>query len=156
MNRESAPPDAPQITNRFAPRLCAPSPGWASRPPALGYAHDQGIVHRDVKPGQFCWIVVATADFGMADVQGDAGLTMTGDLPGTLRYMSPEQAAGKRADRSPHRHLLAGRDALRALTLQPAVVGRGPRRRSSGGSPTKSPSRSAGSIRPCRSTWRRS
>ena len=57
-------------------------------------------MHRDVKPANLLldrrgdlWV----ADFGMADVQGDAGLTMTGDLPGTLRYMSPEQAAGKRA-----------------------------------------------------------
>jgi serine/threonine protein kinase len=37
------------------------------------------------------------ADFGMADVQGDAGLTLGGDLPGTLRFMSPERATGERA-----------------------------------------------------------
>ena len=67
---------------------------------ALGYAHSQGVIHRDIKPANLLldrsgsvWV----ADFGMADIQGDAGLTMTGDLPGTLRYMSPEQAQGKRA-----------------------------------------------------------
>ncbi len=67
---------------------------------ALAYAHDQGIVHRDIKPANLLldrrgdvWV----ADFGMADVQGNPGLTTTGDLPGTLRYMSPEQVAGKRA-----------------------------------------------------------
>ena len=40
---------------------------------------------------------------------------MTGDLLGTLRYMSPEQALAKRGRRPPHRHLLAGRDAVRTV-----------------------------------------
>ena len=35
-------------------------------------------------------------DFGLARIEQDAGMTMTGDLLGTIRYMSPEQAAGKR------------------------------------------------------------
>jgi serine/threonine protein kinase len=66
---------------------------------ALDYAHQMGVVHRDVKPSNLLldtqgnlWIT----DFGLAMTQADAGLTMTGDLLGTLRYMSPEQAAGKR------------------------------------------------------------
>src|SRR5262249_15509999 len=66
---------------------------------ALDYAHEQGVVHRDIKPANLLvdhrgslWIT----DFGLAQFQADASLTQTGDLLGTLRYMSPEQAGGQR------------------------------------------------------------
>jgi serine/threonine protein kinase/Flp pilus assembly protein TadD len=66
---------------------------------ALEHAHSLGVVHRDIKPGNLMldgqgklWVT----DFGLAHVQhGEASLTMTGDLVGTLRYMSPEQALAK-------------------------------------------------------------
>ena len=70
---------------------------------ALEHAHGQGVVHRDIKPANLLldgrgnlWVT----DFGLARLQGDTGLTMTGDLLGTLRYMSPEQAAGQAGGRS--------------------------------------------------------
>jgi serine/threonine protein kinase len=66
---------------------------------ALDYAHRMGIVHRDIKPANLLvdvrgnlWIT----DFGLARMQSDSGLTMTGDVLGTLRYMSPEQALARR------------------------------------------------------------
>jgi eukaryotic-like serine/threonine-protein kinase len=65
---------------------------------ALDYAHQLGVVHRDIKPANLLldkrgvlWIT----DFGLAQCYADSGLTHTGDLIGTLRYMSPEQAGGK-------------------------------------------------------------
>jgi tetratricopeptide (TPR) repeat protein len=67
---------------------------------ALEHAHQQGVVHRDVKPGNLMldgngtlWVT----DFGLAMAQGDAtALTRAGDLVGTLRYMSPELATAGR------------------------------------------------------------
>src|SRR5262245_53125196 len=65
---------------------------------ALEHAHAMGIVHRDVKPGNLLLDrdgKVYVSDFGLARFGPDAGLTMSGDLLGTLRYMAPEQALAR-------------------------------------------------------------
>lgn len=65
---------------------------------ALQHAHEGGIVHRDIKPSNILidragkpWVT----DFGLARCRGDASLTNTGAVIGSIRYMSPEQALGR-------------------------------------------------------------
>jgi serine/threonine protein kinase len=95
---------------------------------ALEHAHQLGVVHRDIKPANLLvdvrgnlWIT----DFGLAQVQSNAGLTLTGDIVGTLRYMSPEQALAKRAliDHRTDIYSL-GVTLYELLTLEPAFPGR--------------------------------
>lgn len=91
---------------------------------ALHYAHEVGVVHRDVKPSNLLLDNdgrLYVTDFGLAMTQSDSNLTMTGDLLGTLRYMSPEQASGRRAlvDRRTDIYSL-GASLYELATLQPA------------------------------------
>jgi serine/threonine protein kinase/Flp pilus assembly protein TadD len=94
---------------------------------ALEHAHQEGIVHRDIKPanllvdaGGNLWI----ADFGLARLQHETGLTLSGDLVGTLRYMSPEQALGHPAALDPRTDLYSlGATLYELLTLCPVFDG---------------------------------
>jgi serine/threonine protein kinase/Flp pilus assembly protein TadD len=95
---------------------------------ALEHAHGLGIVHRDIKPANLLidphgalWIT----DFGLARFASDLSLTHTGDMVGTLRYMSPEQcqARGGVVDQRTDIYAL-GVTLYELLTLQPAFNGR--------------------------------
>lgn len=95
---------------------------------ALDHAHGEGVVHRDIKPANLLidgkgnlWIT----DFGLAQLQSDAGLTLTGDLVGTIRYMSPEQALAKRVIVDHRTDIYSlGVTLYELLTLEPAFDGR--------------------------------
>jgi tetratricopeptide (TPR) repeat protein len=95
---------------------------------ALDHAHTRGILHRDIKPANLLldaegrlWVT----DFGLAQVRGDDRLTLSGDVLGTLRYMSPEQALGRRVVVDGRTDVYSlGVTLYELLTLRPAVDGR--------------------------------
>jgi serine/threonine protein kinase len=94
---------------------------------ALHYAHDQGITHRDIKPANLILSTdarIMIADFGLALVAGEESMTMTGSVLGTLRYMSPEQAMGKRDGIDQRTDIWSlGAVMYELLTFRPAFPG---------------------------------
>ena len=128
------------VAGRFAPSveaLASPAAGTRGRAflrtaahlgqqaaEGLDHAHRLGIIHRDIKPANLLvdvrgnlWIT----DFGLARMQADSSLTMTGDILGTLRYTSPEQASPQRGvvDHRTDVYSL-GSTLYELLTLHPA------------------------------------
>ncbi|HVA47224.1 MAG TPA: protein kinase, partial [Pirellulales bacterium] len=88
---------------------------------ALAYAHGQGILHRDIKPANLLLDVrgaVWVTDFGLAKLDDDLGLTQTGDILGTLRYIAPETFKVQADERSEIYSL--GLTLYELLALRPA------------------------------------
>jgi tRNA A-37 threonylcarbamoyl transferase component Bud32 len=96
---------------------------------ALAHAHEQGVVHRDVKPsnvlvprsGRSTRTPCKLTDFGVARIIDSDSLTRTGDVIGTLNYMAPEQSAGLEAGEEADLYSLA-------LVLYEALSGVNPLR----------------------------
>lgn len=113
---------------------------------ALEHAHERGVIHRDVKPQNVLvpdhpeqpGAPAKLADFGGAQLSGQDALTRTGDVLGTLAYMSPEQCDGLPATESSDLYSLA-------LVLYEALSGINPVR---GSTPGETARRIGGRIAP--------
>ncbi len=92
---------------------------------AIDYAHQCGVIHRDLKPGNILLDQKGNprvTDFGLAKkLEGDSGLTGSGQIMGTPSYMPPEQAGGKRAAVGPAADVYA-----LGATLYALITGRPP------------------------------
>ena len=92
---------------------------------AIEYAHQHGVIHRDLKPANILLDKNGNprvTDFGLAKkVEGDSGLTGSGQIMGTPSYMPPEQAGGQRGEVGPAADVYA-----LGATLYALVTGRPP------------------------------
>lgn len=103
IRKQSSPPDT---------KLCATMTWQLAE--AVEHSHSRGVLHRDIKPANILLqstegstsgttqhelpFIARLTDFGMARLNDDSNLTVTGEVLGTAAYMSPEQASGRAAD----------------------------------------------------------
>ncbi|MHC5110465.1 MAG: protein kinase domain-containing protein [Planctomycetota bacterium] len=94
---------------------------------ALEYAHEQGIVHRDIKPANLILSNdgrLMVADFGLAKDMDEVGVTVTGSIVGTARYISPEQASGGKLELDHRTDIYSlGATMYELLCFEPAFPG---------------------------------
>ena len=92
---------------------------------ALHYAHLQGMIHRDIKPGNLMLCTdgrIMILDFGLVKTTDECSVTATGSLVGTYRYMSPEQVGAKRITLDSRTDVYSlGATMYELLTFQPAL-----------------------------------
>lgn len=94
---------------------------------ALHHAHERGVIHRDIKPANIMLDEFGSAritDFGLARLDGDSNLTLSGDIVGTLRYSPPEQVLGQQSvvDERVDVYSL-GATLFEMLSLRPVMAG---------------------------------
>ncbi|WP_428954288.1 protein kinase domain-containing protein [Streptomyces sp. cg35] len=117
--------DAVKEHGRIVPAEAARIGLWTLR--ALRAAHNAGVLHRDVKPGNVLLArngQVKLTDFGIAQLEGDSTITRTGEIVGSVDYLAPERVSG--SEPGPASDLWA-----LGATLYTAIEGISPFRRTS-------------------------
>ncbi len=122
--REPAAFDSDEVNLVYCAKLAEAFAGVAE---GLRHAHSSGVIHRDIKPSNL--IVdrdhrIRILDFGLARLEGQESLTASGDLMGTVLYMSPEQAMARRIPIDQRTDIYSlGATMYEMLTWQPPFRG---------------------------------
>lgn len=118
---------APSTANSDDAHYLEVAKHMASVADALHYAHQQGVIHRDIKPHNLIFGVdglLRITDFGLARLSEQPGVTVTGELIGSPLYMAPEQLKGDTGPADPRTDIYAlGATLYEWLTFLPPYPG---------------------------------